>query len=49
MIALSPNVVDWIIAILLGIPLLVVAVCWLVVYADERWGDCPCDDCRGKL
>jgi hypothetical protein len=49
MTALSTSWVDWALAILFGIPLMICAVCWLVVYADERWGDCPCDDCRGKL
>lgn len=42
---MSPNPVDWVLAVLFGIPLLVVSVCWLVVWAEER-DRCSCEHCE---
>ena len=36
MIALTTNPVDIALAILFGIPCLIVAVCWLAIWAEER-------------
>lgn len=36
MIALTTNPVDWVLAILFGIPCLIVAVCYLAIWAEER-------------
>lgn len=36
MLALSSNPVDWVLAVLFGIPCLVAAIAYLVVWAEER-------------
>lgn len=33
---LSPNVVDWALAVICGIPLLMAAVAYIVVWAEDR-------------
>ena len=45
MIALTTNPVDWLLAILLGIPCLVAAMAYIAVWAEER-AACPCEHCR---
>lgn len=39
MIALSPNPVDWALAVVLGIPCLIAAVAYIAVWAEERAKD----------
>ena len=36
MIALTTNPVDWALAVLFGIPCLIVAICYLAIWAEER-------------
>jgi hypothetical protein len=45
---MSPNWIDWVLAVVFGIPVLVVAVCYIAIWAEEAGRDRAEEEARDR-